>query len=1022
MLSGLGGQPRFYKLRRNLLSLEQPKFSQLINDGLNGAHPASNKLHEEATEHTIAGSVVGAVRSCIPGIKGTASSNDQIARIAADTIASIPMVKTVAGGAIRATMLIDPTKSAEANATGFGLNFVEGMALNKVARGSMPHSGFSDLVASKFGTGLAAESVTHLTVGLGFGAVRTGFNTDSWKDSQGNFSIATGAENLLKGSATGALVNLPAGLIGFRVAKASSFMLESGALSPRLASVITGAGSGYAAGGVFGGLDAVMSGKSLPDVLKSINEGGIIGAASGGLMGSFDGSRLLSSTRNSKNNEITGLDNRPNFVSEKLPAVQEAAVRTHESIKPEAVAAKPQDAIKPQDATVIHENIEPSSGSRFVIEPARYEAMSIKPLEVPRIEEVAKRLTSAEVRPENYEFLDPQSKGPYKDYSDFASNVKTRVEDMRVYKVDGGNTEVALRESYAKELDAVRALRIKAEQPSILDNLAPGQHIAVQTMVKTNNVKTFHEFYNPKEAAEILPIVWARIKLAEHPLGNRALPEDMITLMDELPTRTNITRLTLHDEPWVANPWHSQDYKEGFQAAATAVESTGHVAFYQANRSDSQLSTFRDIIRGSLFHEHGHLVPPADNLYGEASLLEKDGYYVTEYSKRNDSERWAEDRSKAFLHPDVDRFLEMAEKAPIRSAVIAQELTKQMGTTPVRDQSVFAKEIWSRVKFTEEQVLPLAREQLVEQLGSKDARTQEAALRLLDRFGTKNEQEAVVEAAHNGSTPDIRRRAFDLATRLYSPDLKEQFNFVWEQGLPNMPARDLAIRRMRYFGTIDERAPSYANLLVVLGKNDLPGLAIQVTRMHTDEGSALAYDYAMNLGRHVEGYQRAVALSALQEVPSLRLRALQTLNVQSPEYIAPVVKNYVNDADPNVAAMAREVLKGVEMRTVIQSANSMLFKGGTLQPEEITALGNTGSSTAVTPLLESLIKGPEGTRPLTLDALAKFEPNIVKFYARLAKKDLTVDQAHNLELVTNYNFRQGNWQSGRMEQLKQTVH
>jgi hypothetical protein len=992
-----------------------------MKDGPNGAQPASNKLHEEATEHTIAGTVIGAVRNFIPGIQGTASSNDQIAHIAADTIASIPMVKTVAGGAIRATMLIDPTKSAEANATGFGLNFVEGMALNKVSRLAMPESGFSNFVSSKLGTGLAAESVTHLTVGLGFGAVRTGFNTESWKDSQGNFSVATGAENLIKGGATGALVNLPAGLIGFRVAKASSFMLESGAVSPRLASVITGAGSGYAAGGVFGGLDAVMSGKSLPDVLKSINEGGIIGAASGGLMGSFDGSRLLSSSRNAKNNEISGLDNRPNFVSEKLPTVQDSVVKASDAIKPQD-AIQPHDAAKPQDATVIHENIEPANGSRFVVEPARYEAMSIKPPEMPRIEEVAKRLTSSEVRPENYEFLDPQSKGPYKDYADFASNVKTRLEDMRVYKIDGGNTEIALRESYAKELDAVRALRIKAEQPSILDNLAPGQHIAVQNMVKTKNVKTFQEFYNPKEAAEVLPIVSARIALAEHPLGNRALPEDMLTLMDELPTRTNIKRLTLHDERWVSDPWHSQDYKEGFQAAATALESTGNVAFYQANRSDSKLSTFRDIVRGSLFHEHGHLVPPTDNLYGEASLLEKDGYHVTEYSKRNDSERWAEDRSKAFLHPDVDRFLEMAEKAPIRSVVIAQELIKQMGTTPVSEQSVYAKEIWSRIKFTEDQVLPIAREQLVEQLGSKDARTQEAALRLLDRFGTKNEQEALVEAAHNGSTPDVRRRAFDLATRLYSPDLKEQFNFVWEQGLPNMPARDLAIRRMRYFGTIDERAPSYANLLTVLGKNDLPGLAKQVTRMQTDEGSLLAYDYAMNLGRHVEGYQRAVALSALQEVPSLRLRALQTLDLQPPEYIAPVVKHFINDADPNVAAMAKNVLKGVEIRTVIQSAKSMLSKGGTLQPELITALGNTGSSTAVTPLLESLTKGPAGTRPVTLDALAKFDPNIVKYYARLAKQSLTHDQAHNLELVTNYNFRQRNWQSGRMEQLKETVH
>ncbi len=159
------------------MSFDQSNF-RLKSDGAIGAQPSQNKLQDEATEHTIAGSVIGAVRDIIPGIKGTAQSNDQIAHIAADTIASLPMVKTVAGGAIRATMLIDPTKSWDANAGSFGLNFVEGLALNKVSKMAMPESGFSQLVSSKLGTGLASEAATHLTVGLGFGAIRTGFNAE----------------------------------------------------------------------------------------------------------------------------------------------------------------------------------------------------------------------------------------------------------------------------------------------------------------------------------------------------------------------------------------------------------------------------------------------------------------------------------------------------------------------------------------------------------------------------------------------------------------------------------------------------------------------------------------------------------------------------------------------------------------------------------------------------------------------------------------------------------------------------
>ncbi|RTL40120.1 MAG: HEAT repeat domain-containing protein [Candidatus Melainabacteria bacterium] len=1013
----------------------------LKGESASGSQSAQNRLQDEATEHTIAGSLIGAVRDVIPGLHGTAQSNDQIAHIAADTVASLPMVKTVTGGAIRAVMLIDPTKSAESNAAYFSLNFVEGAALNKVSKMAMPDSGFSQLLSSKLGTGLTSEAATHLTVGLGFGAIRTGFNPDSWKDGQGNFSLATGAENLVKGSATGALVNLPAGMIGFRVARASSLALENSALSPRMASVLSGVGSGYAAGGVFGGVDAVLAGKSFTDVLKGVNEGGIIGAATGGFMGSFDPARLVNSTapknfggtETVKTTPFEGpLVSRESAVNASAAAGPTELVRPvtakPEAVKPEAVkpeAVKPEaaavngdqhlqaiksksDAVEPRDANPRDKIAYPANDEHFVLGEGQYEALTIKPFEIPRVEDVQHRLTSFQVKPETYRTFDPESKGPWKDSTDFAnSSLKTAQQDFRIYKVDGGKTEIAVPESYARQLDEVRALRIKAEKPSVLDDLPPGHHLSVQQMVKDNNTGLFRSYFNAEETQQVLPVIWARIKLGEHPLGNRALPEDFVSLMDELPTTNNIKRLTIWDSRSPYDNWFAQEHSTpNFKAAATATESEGKMDFFQTERADRVHSPFRGVVRGSIFHEHGHLVPPRDNLYDTASLLEKEGFYPTAYSKMNNSERWAEDRSKAFLHPDVDKFLEFAQEAPVRSAVIAHELRQQLEAVPPEQQSVYAQQMWDRVKFTEQQVLPYARQEMVAQLGAKDVEVQSGAIRLLERFGTKSDSEALMQAAATAKDQNVRRRAFDVAIQLHSRDPVEQFEYVWKQGVENPKVSDLAETRLRYYGLVDERASSYARLLHHVRKNDLAGLAIQVTRMQTNEGANLAYDFAMNMGRHVQGYQRAVALSALEEVPSLRLRALNTLANQQPEYIAPVVRKFINDSDPEVAQSARDVLKGVELRSNIQEVNDVLDHGGAVKPNVVEALGNSGDSKAIPSLLQIMTRGPESTRALAVDELAKFDPNIIRFYARLARKDLTIDQARRLDLITNYNFKQ----------------
>lgn len=1002
----------------------------LKGESASGSQSGRDRLHDEATEHTIAGWAIGAVRDVIPGARGSAQTNDQIAHIAADTIASLPFVKTVTGGAIRATMLIDPYRSVESNAASFGLNFFEGAALNKVSKMAMPESNLSKMISSKLGSGLTAEAATHLTVGLGFGAIRTGFNPDSWKDGQGNLSLATGAENLLKGGAVGALVNLPAGMIGFRVARASSLALENSALSPRMASVLSGAGSGYAAGGVFGGVDAVLAGKSFTDVLKGVHEGGIIGAATGGFMGSFSARLVDSTDPKHYGAETKGAPVESPLMSReqvgKRPQVEAPLIRREpdaiESVKPgaavtaEAAAVNGEQhlqavkskAVEPRDANPREKFRYPANDEHFVLGEGQYEALSIKPFEIPRVESVQHRLTSFEVKPENYRTFDAQSKGPWKDVTDFAnSSLRTEQQDFRIYKVDGGKTEIAVPESYAKQLDEVRALRIRAEKPSVLDDLPPGHHISVQQMVKDNNAGLFRSYFNAEETQQVLPVIWARIKLAEHPLGNRALPEDFVSLMDELPTTNNIKRLTIWDTRSPYDNWFSQEHSTpNFKAAATATESEGKMDFFQTDRADRAHSPFREIVRGSIFHEHGHLVPPRDNMYETASLLEKDGFYPTAYSKMNNSERWAEDRSKAFLHPDVDKFLEFAQEAPIRSTVIARELRQQLEAVPPEQQSVYVQQMWDRVKFTEQQVLPYARQELVARLGAQDVEVQSGAIRLLERFGTKGDSDALMQTAATAKDSNVRRRAFDVAIQLHSRDPVEQFEYVWQHGVENPRVSDLAEARLRYYGLVDERASSYASLLHHVRKNDLPGLAIQVTRMQTDEGANLAYDFAMNMGRHVQGYQRAVALSALEEVPALRLRALNTLANQPPEYIAPTVRKFVNDADPEVAQTARDVLKGVELRANIQEVNDVLDHGGAVRPNVVESLGNSGDSKAIPSLLQIMTRGPESTRALAVDELSKFDPNIIRYYARLARKDLTIEQARRLDLITNYNFRQ----------------
>ena len=153
---------------------------------------------QDRREHTLGGCLIGTVQDILDFGKAkadivrsaNAEANDELAKVAADTLAFLPSMKWTAGGALRAAILVNPHEGAGENLAGFGKNFLEGAALNKVGRLALPEGAFSKALTARLGDGLLSESVAHLSVGFGIGAVKSGFNQVSWKDEAGTFSLA----------------------------------------------------------------------------------------------------------------------------------------------------------------------------------------------------------------------------------------------------------------------------------------------------------------------------------------------------------------------------------------------------------------------------------------------------------------------------------------------------------------------------------------------------------------------------------------------------------------------------------------------------------------------------------------------------------------------------------------------------------------------------------------------------------------------------------------------------------------
>ncbi|HEY9678973.1 MAG TPA: hypothetical protein V6C76_13270 [Drouetiella sp.] len=248
-----------------------------------GVEPSSQDSHRY--EHSLVGLAIGEARDliCEPkskeDAKAHAEQNDQIGHVAVDVLASLPCTRALTAAAIRGAALLDPAASFSSNVGSFAVNGAEGFALNKAVKLTMDGTLVSNAIKEKLGTGLAGEVGSHLVAGAAFSAVRAGFDKQTWTDGNGNVSLSSGALKFAESTAVGSLINVPAGMAGFRVAKAIGSNLVENSMSR----VLSGTVAGATAGGVYNFTDSYVRTNDLAESGKQFLIGTAIGAAMGGV-------------------------------------------------------------------------------------------------------------------------------------------------------------------------------------------------------------------------------------------------------------------------------------------------------------------------------------------------------------------------------------------------------------------------------------------------------------------------------------------------------------------------------------------------------------------------------------------------------------------------------------------------------------------------------------------------------------------------------------------------------------------
>lgn len=968
------------------------------------ADGSSHGIFADRGEHTLGGTVIGMMRDAVsrggtePGFaaRDRAAQNDRIAEIAADTVAFLPSMKWYGAGAFKAVFTADVHGPATAGSFGhFAKNFLEGAALNKVGKLGAPEGFLARNVTSKLGQGLAAETVNHLAVGFGMGAVKTGFNPGAWKDKSGQLSLSRGLENTLISGGFGAVVNVPAGMVGIRISKAATVGLADGLLPRTAAGLMSGFGSGYAAGSVFGGIDAIVAGKkSLPDILSQMGEGGLAGGLSGAFIHGYESRRWMTSSPEAVS---------PGSVRSKLPQLDQAqrtSPAAAERTSPAAVERQlpaAEDRIAPTDKAAAH-------GSEHESEADLFNRLDFLPKH-DRLVDLSRRLHfTKEVHPlAALRSSRPAENVEFRDLSHYTSvALETQNTPVRVYGIDGLPTKIVVPETYAQKLDAVRQLRLNAEQSGT-------------TGARDQMMQTYK----------------ARADLRADAYGDRMLPEELIPYIEALPNRSLVKQVLLVDYKNPYDPWFAQRYQQKDFESSASANGDRTITLYQKKRDNPGTEW---VTREDVGHEWAHLQKFADkhgsNSFNVAAELESEGrggYFYNDYSHtkpKSDAphdENWAVHLGQNFLHPDADHFVAVAKEMPIRSAVMGRSLAKALKDVPFEQRSPHHYELEDRVEYVEKYIVPEAKDRLLDHLAAKDPFEQAKAVRLLRDFGDHTDVPALKAVARSSSAKALGLMAYHTALDL-TPTEPQKMSLLLDLSKPGSTVREYAVQnlknRSKAYGDYAEwyGDPVKANAMVSLidrmpdsqGRqmviDEIVRLSVQsksTTPLYSliqkpdinAQARTTAFDAAISILKTNPDQQVALSLNALLLHPELRLKALDVLKHYPEPEVARRVEKFVDDSDPKVAQRAQDVLASWHLDNSVAKYSAQLESGSPTQKSAaITELaridaaamknGGVGDRRAIEAMLKTGARGDESLRLQVRKALSSHSIELLKFEAR----------------------------------------
>lgn len=972
-----------------------------------------SEVFGDRKERTLAGCAIGTVRDVFSGNlteeekAKRAEGNDFVATIAADTAAMMSK-KVAMGGLVRATMMADTKGDARDFALGFAKDGLEGVGLNYIGKIAQPGSKAFNFAGSRLGLGLKQEVALHAGSGAMFGALKAGADPTAWRDQNGHFSFQSGLNNFTDwkkmsiATLSGAAINVPAGMLGFRIARSSTISLANRTGSEALGTVAGGVLSGGGSGAVFGGLDAVVQGRSLGEIGKCTFDGMLIGAGTGGVMSGYHVLRPGAKPQLHEQNGENQKQGQPadKHVTERQTAEKTASKTALDAELP-AISDTSRAKLSKEFEYVLPEDVK----ARML---AAHDTVAYVPepkLGVFQLNQSLKLMPSTEIELTRVK-QGVELPASFKDLSEFLKWTETTKEPARVYRVEGTQTQIIVPEAYAKKLDQVRVLRHWAEidAPSF-DSLPMDQRRVLQKHVTEGRRDLIDHVFGEK-ADNIARIIDARVKLYSIPANRRALPEDFIQAIQALPDPRLVKELVLLDEPYYRDVYKEKGEGNSMPAAANANED-GRIVFFEADNTLEKGSTSKSRIHEFLTHEWAHLVKfkfkEMSSLFNEAAEIET-GFYAREYAKRQypdhsnlkHHENFAVHLGENLMMPDADNFFITAHGAPIRTTLMARGWlesmmgVKQKMTINPTDFIERINEIpqdvpnrgmhVARLKYIAEEIVPIARQKLLEQAASGSPDDRLRAAMILGRVGDPVDVPVAQQILRTTSDAPLKKALFGSIVNISNKSLDARLNFLIENAKPGHPLREEALAAMAGFQHPEARA-YYEALQHSATSDGLPELIKLIERTPVTGAKKMAFESVIKLaksGPYAEDFLRAYLLKTLRTQPDLRIEALSEAVKHPSMELELEALRLQRSADRVVAARAKQAtVEFKTVRTIDQYKQWINGSDQTAKYRAIQELGWLHDNRAIPVLLEVFAAGqPKWSREAAI-ALSHYNSNVV---------------------------------------------